>query len=154
MALPLSRLQPLSTFPLQPRKFTLKARSFNPHFSQETAQLQLFASSRRFHYISPVKSASVNGYPLNNEDDSSFTESGKVELSEKLNKWVQFVREILPGGEWWKLSTEEVEDVTSAKPVTVWRALKKMWELIAQDRWVIFTAFLALIVTAVREFQS
>ncbi|KAL0364209.1 UNVERIFIED_CONTAM: ABC transporter B family member 26, chloroplastic [Sesamum angustifolium] len=82
-----------------------------------------------------------------------FADSDKVELSEKLKKWVQLVREILPGGEWWKLSSEEVEDVISAKPVTVWRALKKMWELISQDRWVIFTAFVALIVTALSEIS-
>ncbi|KAL0336097.1 UNVERIFIED_CONTAM: ABC transporter B family member 26, chloroplastic [Sesamum radiatum] len=148
MALPLCHLQPLSAFPLQPRELPPKARYLNPHFNQEKAQIQFLASSKRFHYISAVKSASVNGYPLNKEDDNSFADSDKVELSEKLKKWVRLVREILPGGEWWKLSSEEVEDVISAKPVTVWRALKKMWELISQDRWVIFTAFVALIVTA------
>ncbi|KAL0385486.1 UNVERIFIED_CONTAM: ABC transporter B family member 26, chloroplastic [Sesamum radiatum] len=153
MALPLCHLQPLSAFPLQPRKFPSKARYLNPHFNQEKAQIQFLASSKRFHYISPLKSASVNGYPLNKEDDNSFADSDKVELSEKLKKWVQLVREILPGGEWWKLSTEEVEDVISAKPVTVWRALSKMWELISQDRWVIFTAFVALIVTALSEIS-
>ncbi|KAL0357883.1 UNVERIFIED_CONTAM: ABC transporter B family member 26, chloroplastic [Sesamum calycinum] len=124
MALPLCHLQPLSAFPLQPRKLPPKARYLNPHFNQEKAQIQFLASSKRFHYISAVKSASVNG-----------------------------LREILPGGEWWKLSSEEVEDVISAKPVTVWRALKKMWELISQDRWVIFTAFVALIVTALSEIS-
>ncbi|KAK4402739.1 ABC transporter B family member 26, chloroplastic [Sesamum angolense] len=153
MALPLCHLQPLSAFPLQPRKLPPKARYLNPHFNQEKAQIQFLASSKRFHYISAVKSASVNGYPLNKEDDNSFADSDKVELSEKLKKWVQLVREILPGGEWWKLSSEEVEDVISAKPVTVWRALKKMWELISQDRWVIFTAFVALIVTALSEIS-
>ncbi|XP_011086630.1 ABC transporter B family member 26, chloroplastic isoform X1 [Sesamum indicum] len=153
MALPLCHLQPLSAFPLQPRKFPPKACYLNPHFNQEKAQIQFLAFSKRFHYISPVKSASVNGYPLNKEDDNSFADSDKVELSEKLKKWVQLVKEILPGGEWWKLSTEEVEDVIPAKPVTVWRALKKMWELISQDRWVIFTAFVALIVTALSEIS-
>ncbi|KAK4429789.1 ABC transporter B family member 26, chloroplastic [Sesamum alatum] len=152
MALPLCHLQPRSAFPLRPRKFPPKARYLDPHFNQEKAQLQFLASSKRFHYISPVKAASVNGYPLS-EDDSSYTDSDKVELSEKLKKWVQLVREILPGGEWWKLSTEEVEDVISAKPVTVLRALKKMWELISQDRWVIFTAFVALVVTALSEIS-
>lgn len=38
------------------------------------------------------------------------------------------------------------------KPVTVWRALSKMWELVAKDRWVIFAAFSALIVAAVSTF--
>ncbi|KAK6160257.1 hypothetical protein DH2020_003638 [Rehmannia glutinosa] len=104
--------------------------------------------ARVFHLL--IKSASVNGYPINKD---SLADNERVELSEKLKKWVKFVREILPGGEWWKLSTEGVEDLISAKPVTVLRALKKMWELIAQDRWVVFTAFVALIVTAVSEIS-
>lgn len=149
MALPLCNPQPLVPFSLQQRKLRIRACSFNPHFNQQKAQLQLFAPRKRFYYISRVKSASVNGYPVNKEDEISFTESEKVELSEKLRKWVTFVREILPGGEWWSLSTEGVGDVISAKPVTVLRALKKMWDLIAEDRWVVFTAFVALIVTAV-----
>lgn len=149
MALPLCNLQSLPPFPVQQRKIPIKTRSLNPHFNQEKAQLQFFASNKRFRYISTVKSALVNGYPINKEDEVSFTDSEKVELSEKLKKWVKFVREILPGGEWWSLSNEEIGNVISAKPVTVLRALKKMWDLIAEDRWVIFTAFVALIVTAV-----
>ncbi|XP_058005677.1 uncharacterized protein LOC110640683 isoform X4 [Hevea brasiliensis] len=35
-----------------------------------------------------------------------------------------------------------------AKPVTMWRALGRMWQLVTQDRWVIFAAFSALIVAA------
>ncbi|PIN17383.1 Peptide exporter, ABC superfamily [Handroanthus impetiginosus] len=152
MALPLCNLQPVATFPLQQRKFSFKTRVVNSPFNEGKTHLQFFAHGRRFHYICPVKSASVNGYPISKEDENSFTGSGKVELSEKLRKWVKFAREILPGGDWWRLSTE-VEDVISAKPVTVLRALKKMWELIAEDRWVVFTAFTALIVTAFSEIS-
>lgn len=153
MALPLCNLQPFLPFPLQQTKLRIRTPSFNPHFNQEKAQLHSFAPCKRFHYISKVKSASVNGYPIIKEDEIPLTEGEKVELSEKLKKWVTFVRRILPGGEWWSLSSEGVGDVISAKPVTVFRALKKMWDLIAQDRWVIFTAFVALIVTAVCAFH-
>ncbi|KAL3819276.1 hypothetical protein ACJIZ3_005181 [Penstemon smallii] len=157
MAIPLCNLQPISAFPVPQRKFPLKTRSLNSYnhlFNQEKTGLQfLVAASKRLQYISPVKSALFNGYPTSKEDEKSFEDSENVELSEKLRKWVKFVREILPGGDWWKLSDEEVDVVISAKPVTVFRALKKMWELIAQDRWVIFTAFVALIVTAVSEIS-
>ncbi|KAL8519167.1 hypothetical protein ACS0TY_010195 [Phlomoides rotata] len=153
MALPLCNFKPLLPFPLQQRKLRIRTPSFNHHFNQEKAPLQLFAPCKRFHYIPKVKSASVNGYPINKEDELSFTESEKVELSEKLKKWVTLVRQILPGGQWWSLSGEGVGDVITAKPVTVFRALKKMWDLIAQDRWVIFTAFVALIITALAEIS-
>ncbi|KAK6160266.1 hypothetical protein DH2020_003647 [Rehmannia glutinosa] len=149
MALPLSNLQPIAAFHVQQRRFPIKSRPL-ARFNHEKARLHFFSSCKRFNYISPVKSASVNGYPINKD---SLADNERVELSEKLKKWVKFVREILPGGEWWKLSTEGVEDLISAKPVTVLRALKKMWELIAQDRWVVFTAFVALIVTAVSEIS-
>lgn len=154
MALPLCSSRPLSAFRVQQTKFPIKTSSINLHFNQQKAQLQFSASSKRFHLFFPVKSASVNGYPVSKENDASFADSEKVDLSEKLKKWIKFVREILPGGDWWRLSTEEAEDVVPAKTVTVMRALKKMWELVAEDRWVIFTAFLALIVTAVCSIQS
>lgn len=41
-----------------------------------------------------------------------------------------------------------------AKPVTLWRALGKMWDLVSKDRWIIFAAFSALIIAAVRIVSS
>lgn len=67
---------------------------------------------------------------------------------EKLRSWMESVRSVLPGGRWWDLS-EDVEFQMLAKPVTVWRALTRMWELVARDRWIIFAAFSTLIVAAV-----
>lgn len=96
-----------------------------------------------------MKSASVNGYPIAKEDGVPSTAGEKIELTEKLKKWVKFAREIFPGGDWWRLPTEDIGDAMVAKPVTVFRALKKMWDLIAEDRWVIFTAFVTLVITAV-----
>lgn len=151
MALSLCNPRLLPPFSAQCRKFLIRTRPpLDQKFNIEKPQLQLqrYAATRRFRRISTVKSASVNGYPINEEGGG-----GKVGLSEKLKKWVEFAREIIPGGDWWRLPTEEVVDVFSAKPVTVVRALKKMWNLISEDRWVVFTAFVSLVVTAVRAIQ-
>lgn len=151
MALSLYNPHLLPQFSAQHRKFSIRTRcSLNQNFNREKPQLQRFAASRRrLRRISTVKSASVNGYPISKDGGGG----GKVELSEKLKKWVKFAREIFPGGDWWRLPTEEIVDVFSAKPVTVVRALKKMWDLISEDRWVIFTAFVSLVVTAVCAIQ-
>ncbi|CAL5421281.1 unnamed protein product [Camellia sinensis] len=105
----------------------------------------------RFIHISAPKSASINGFPTQTISEDSPEDSGQsnVEFSESLRRWIGFVRSILPGGSWWSFS-KDVEVVMAAKPVTVWLALRRMWELIATDRWVIFAAFSALILTAVR----
>lgn len=148
MALSLYSPRLLPPFSAQHLKFLIRTRPLNQSFNIEKPQLQRFAATRRLRRISTVKSASVNGYPINKEEGG-----GRVGLSETLKKWVEFAREIIPGGDWWRLPTEEVVDVFSAKPVTVVRALKKMWDLISEDRWVIFTAFVSLVVTAVRAIQ-
>lgn len=62
---------------------------------------------------------------------------------------MEFVRNVFPGGNWWRLDVDDVG--VTAKPVTVVRALHRMWELIAQDGLLILAAFTALIITAVRE---
>lgn len=72
----------------------------------------------------------------------------EVDFSERLRRWMAFVRTILPGGSWWSFS-EDVEVRILAEPVTVSRALVRMWKLVANDRWVIFFAFSTLIVAAV-----
>lgn len=69
------------------------------------------------------------------------------------NKLVEFIKNVFPGGNWWKLSSEDVDVGGTSKPVTVVRALNRMWELIAEDRFLIFAAFTALIVTALSEIS-
>lgn len=78
-------------------------------------------------------------------------EGDSVSLPERIRQCVGFLRSILPGGSWWRFS-EEVDSRFVAEPVTVWRALTRIWELVAEDRWVIFAAFSTLIVAAVRGF--
>lgn len=97
--------------------------------------------NQRYRYISPLNSASINGYSVQEADSS-----------EKLGvKWMEFVRNVFPGGNWWRLDVDDVG--VTAKPVTVVRALHRMWELIAQDGLLILAAFTALIITALSEIS-
>lgn len=80
------------------------------------------------------------------------TGESNVGIQERFRRLIAFLRSILPGGSWWSVSND-VEIVFMAKPVTVWRALGRMWELVSRDRWVIFAAFSALILTALSEIS-
>lgn len=137
--------KPTSLYPnLKPLAFSAKPKTkfqSNPSVSR---------SNTRFRRTYVPKSASVNGFPLKSDSEVSprDVEVNKAKLSEKLRRWIAFVRSVLPGGSWWSFS-EDVEVVLTAKPVTVLRALQRMWELIAKDRWIIFAAFATLIITAV-----
>ncbi|XP_075504746.1 ABC transporter B family member 26, chloroplastic [Primulina tabacum] len=153
MALTICNLQPLLVFPLRQRKIPSKVRFIRAHVNPEKSRIQLFSSYKTYHCIFRVKSASVNGYPISSDDSKSSQEYARVALSDKLKNWIKLVREIFPGGEWWRLSSEEIDLGLSSKPVTVLRALQKMWELIAQDRWVVYTAFATLIVAALSEIS-
>ncbi|GFP93456.1 ABC transporter b family member 26 chloroplastic [Phtheirospermum japonicum] len=70
--------------------------------------------------------------------------------------WFEFVRDIFPGGRWWDLSCFEGEIdscPTTAKPMTVLKTLKQMWALVADEKWILYTAFGALAVAAVSEIS-
>ncbi|GAB2297956.1 ABC transporter B member 26, chloroplastic [Dionaea muscipula] len=103
----------------------------------------------------PARSAYANEVSIQNDpgqpDSTQFERN--VELRERWQSLLNSVRSILPGGSWWKLSDEPVEVVTAAKPVTVWRALRRMYVLVADDRWVIFSAFSCLVVTATSQIS-
>ncbi|XP_019420349.1 PREDICTED: ABC transporter B family member 26, chloroplastic-like [Lupinus angustifolius] len=112
-------------------------------------------SSRSRHILlthHPLKSASINGVSVQNNPEAS-SEVNAIDFFHRLRKWVQFLPLILPGGKWWNLSDEDVQAQVLAKPITVWRALAKMWHLVSRDRWVIFAAFTALIFAAVSEIS-
>lgn len=100
------------------------------------SKTQFCLSKQRFRWLYSAGYSSVEEYP-------------KVDSRDKLVKWIEFVKNVLPGGNWWRLSSEDVDVGATSKPVTVVRALNRMWELIAEDRFLIFAAFTALIVTAV-----
>ncbi|XVF02538.1 hypothetical protein REPUB_Repub04eG0183800 [Reevesia pubescens] len=112
------------------------------------------SSNRIRHRLAPLKSSSINGFSVEKnlehfEEDQNLE---NVELRERFRKWIDFLRSVLPGGSWWSFS-EDVELKLMAKPVTVWRALTRMWHLVANDRLVIFAAFSTLIVAALSEIS-
>lgn len=104
--------------------------------------------SIRKHRLSPVNCSTVNGAAVGSSEYYQ-GEGDSVSFPERIRHFVGFLRSILPGGSWWRFS-EEVDSRFVAEPVTVWRALTRIWELVAEDRWVIFAAFSTLIVAAVR----
>ncbi|KAJ0256309.1 ABC transporter B family member 26 [Hirschfeldia incana] len=108
--------------------------------------------SNRNHRLSPVNCSTVNGAAVESSEYYDGGEGDSVSLPEKIRQCIGFLRTILPGGSWWRF-TEEVDSRFIAKPVTVWRALSRMWELVAEDRWVIFAAFSTLIVAALSEIS-
>lgn len=66
---------------------------------------------------------------------------------------VQFICDIFPGGRWWQLSAFEQKVGSSAigaEPMTVLKALSQMWALVADEKWILFTAVVTLSVAAVR----
>lgn len=97
-----------------------------------------------------TNSASVNGYTVRKHDDDVVPEvvDDVAGVPERLLRAVRLIPAVLPGGEWWRF-LDDVEVLQNAKPVTLVRALTRMWELISSDRWIIYSAFSALILTAV-----
>ncbi|VVA13317.1 PREDICTED: ABC transporter [Prunus dulcis] len=131
--------QKLHHFTSATRTSTKPRLSLSPHYS----------NSRRFRF-SPPKSTSINGYAA--EEYKNDPRETEVELLERLRRLFAFLRSILPGGTWWSFS-DEAQIRIFAKPVTVVRALTRMWGLVSRDRWVIFAAFSALIVAALSEIS-
>nr|GMD95444.1 ABC transporter B family member 26, chloroplastic [Ipomoea batatas] len=157
MSLPMCSLQPQFALYVQQRRVLVRNLHERLHFGPKPKAQLLFSehsSKKRFGFVSPVKSASVNGYPLHDNYSKERGLGGEdAELGEKFRNWVGLARDFLPGGSWWRLSSEDVKVEMAAEPVTVIRALQKMWELIAEERWLIFSAFAALIVTALSEIS-
>ncbi|KNA12500.1 hypothetical protein SOVF_125310 [Spinacia oleracea] len=109
-------------------------------------------SVRRRRRIIPVNATTVNGVSISNNPDGQEI-SDKVNLGDRIRKIFEALPSILPGGKWWRLSDEDIDVDLTAKPVTVWNALHRMWMLVRSDRWVIFAAFSALIITALAEIS-
>lgn len=150
MAQSLCNLQPplISSFHLKQHQKVLQFTSVAR--TKHRLSLPFHSSNARRFRFSSLRSASVNGY-ASEEYKRHEAEEAEVELFERLRRLFVFLRSILPGGDWWNFS-DDAEIRIFAKPVTVTRALTRMWGLVARDRCVIFAAFSALIVAAVRAF--
>lgn len=83
-------------------------------------------------------------------------EDEDIELVDILKEWLSFMQSALPGGSWWNLyDSKEVESSgTAAKPFTVLNALRRLWTLVEDDRWVIYVAFSSLTISAVSMLVS
>ncbi|CAH9091292.1 unnamed protein product [Cuscuta europaea] len=156
MSLPMCRLQPHFALYVQQRRSLIRNRDKRLHLFPKSDSHLLFSkypSKKSYGYVYTATSASVNGFSSQNYGKERSFEESDAGLGEKFWKGVQFARDILPGGSWWRLSPEEVEVEMVAEPVTVMLALQRMWDLIAEDRWLIFSAFAALVVTALSEIS-
>ncbi|KAH6774401.1 transporter associated with antigen processing protein 1 [Perilla frutescens var. hirtella] len=94
-------------------------------------------------------------HALKHNREDCFVERNETAL-DMFVKWFQSIRDTFPGGRWWNLRDfEQNVDVSpsAAEPVTVLKALRKMWALVADEKWILYTAFGALIVAAVSEIS-
>lgn len=104
-------------------------------------RLQIIASKRRHFRIR--NSAFCAPKHEKNEEPTHGS------LSHVVGKSTGFFRSVLPGGGWWSLPEHDEAQFASTKPVTVWFAVRRMWELVGDERWIAFVAFGALIFAAV-----
>ncbi|THU71083.1 hypothetical protein C4D60_Mb08t31810 [Musa balbisiana] len=83
--------------------------------------------------------------------------NGNVGFLGRLRSGLLLLRYVFPGGSWWKLDQEEGMKVNAEeqdrgkKGLSVITALRRMWELVAKDRLVIFLAFASLLFAALSE---
>lgn len=156
MALPFCDAQPRLFSSLHRRQTPPRTRHKQLHFATSN-ELRFSCSHPNFNLrgllLPPPKSSSINGYSVQSSPEFiKDSEDAKVDRFEKVKRWIAFARSILPGGKWWN-SDDDIEIRILAEPVTVFRALLKMWEMVSKDRWIIFVSFSALIVAAV-SFQA
>ncbi|XP_010251085.1 PREDICTED: ABC transporter B family member 26, chloroplastic [Nelumbo nucifera] len=144
-SLPFSLRQPLSF----PQKNRLRLLNRKARFRLSPPIVCLKSRDNR---ISSPKSASIDGFSVSKFSGEVTDGENNVGFLETWRRWVVFLRSVVPGGNWWRLS-DDVEVFTTAKPVTVLFALRRMWELVANDRWIIFAAFAALILAALSEIS-
>lgn len=67
---------------------------------------------------------------------------------------IALLRTFLPRGSWWKLPREEDrgdwdQDGSKAVVVSVPSAFRRMWELLRDDKWIVFAGFTVLTLAAV-----
>lgn len=152
MSLTLSNLQfHLISSSLHHRHPFTKVHPKTPSFTNRTRKnLHLASPNVRFSN----NFASVNGYSVHNSTKKEdYGDNNNVEFPERMRRLIDIIRSLLPGGSWWSFPEEvDVDVALIAKPVTVLRALQRMWQLIAVDRWIIYAAFSALIMSAVCHF--
>ncbi|XAR51909.1 Peptide-transporting ATPase, partial [Bertholletia excelsa] len=104
-----------------------------------------------------LSSASADEFLAANLSRDEGKEGGYIgfEVVENCKRRVISLLSALPGGSWWNLSdsSDAGKTIKTAKPVTVLVALRRIWKLVANDRWVIYAASASLIVAALSEIS-
>lgn len=130
------------------------------------SKLSLLTSNRRFHSStirlgrhhlsppraassSPSSSSSVNGFPFqDNLGKNGDLRGGRLE---RVQAGIKLVLSVLPGGSWWRLDEQEKEvgiDAQKSASSAIY-VLRRMWMMVAGERWIIFAASAALVTAAV-----
>ncbi|KAJ4827575.1 hypothetical protein Tsubulata_004796 [Turnera subulata] len=91
---------------------------------------------------------SLTDHPHSLESDR---DDENASFLERFRNFSSYIRSILPGGSWWNLRDQKQTEGAAGNPVTVWGALRKMWELLGNDQWIVYVAFGFLVVAAVSE---
>ncbi|KAK9221466.1 hypothetical protein WN944_009892 [Citrus x changshan-huyou] len=123
--------------------FTVKI----PHFKSKH-QFQIISNNKKFKRVSfPITNSAFtdSGVPNNESNDNI------IKFFDYFQDLVAFIRQVFPGGSWWNLSDGQEAENPTAKPITVWIALSRMWNLIGRDKWIVLVAVASLIVAAVSE---
>ncbi|XP_068665751.1 ABC transporter B family member 26, chloroplastic [Aristolochia californica] len=99
----------------------------------------------------PSSPGTVSAFSFADSGVSSEKSNGFLE---RVRMGISVLRSVLPGGSWWKLSDwEEGQGENRATAVTVSFALRRMWDLVAKDRWIIYIGFVSVFLAAVSEIS-
>ncbi|KAK7260683.1 hypothetical protein RIF29_26934 [Crotalaria pallida] len=116
---------------------------------QKSKPLFIFSFTKS-HSLEPNRSNSFH-FAASRNEEHGISGSGFQKI---LEKRVGFISSILPGGSWWTLSEHHRGDeAEAAEPMAVTIALRRMWELVADEQWVAFAAIGSLVVAALSEIS-
>ncbi|XP_024029498.1 ABC transporter B family member 26, chloroplastic [Morus notabilis] len=128
-----------------PEKLPILSRRNNHRW-----RIQITASKSR-HF--PFLTSAFERFPFWAPKPEKNEETTGGSLSDVVGKSAGFPRSVFPGGCWWSLPEHDEAQFPSVKRVTVWFAVRQMWELVGDDRWILFVAFGALIFAAISEIS-
>ncbi|WOG93438.1 hypothetical protein DCAR_0312722 [Daucus carota subsp. sativus] len=153
MASSLLTLKP-TTHPIYHHTHTQSSNIFIPTTNTKFQSPSTILSTKHNCFLSSklvALSYSSNQSTQRNEDK----EENDVEFVTVLKNWLGCVQSALPGGSWWNLNEfKQVESIGSTtKEITVWDFLRRMWGLVVDDKWIVFTAFGSLVIAALLEIS-
>ncbi|PIN01196.1 Peptide-transporting ATPase [Handroanthus impetiginosus] len=137
------------SFPILTSTSKLKFRNSNlAHTPADTIR-----SIRNSNSVDSVRYISVSSACKQNPEACCEQMNETLQI---FKRWFEFIRDTFPGGSWWNLSDFERKidgSPTAAKPLTVLTALKQMWALVADEKWILYIASGTLAIAAVSEIS-